>query len=318
MSEAMHGEDREPRYPFTPFARGWFRVAYADELMPGEVKRLHYFGRELVLFRTASGQPALFDAYCPHLGAHLGVGGEVKGEAIRCPFHHWEFGADGVCTHIPYAKKIPPKAKLAPWPLVERNELLLAYHDAAGGAPDFEIPAVSELEEPGWLPLDRNFWQVRAHWIDMNENCVDQAHFKYIHGALTIPPTTAAIDGAVHTATSTFRMRTPDGEGDALLVTEDHGPGFQLVRMGGRIDTLLLNTATPIDAENTEVSFAYSVRTEGDPRKEKLAAAIIADLKHQFDSDRPIWENKAHWQRPNLCSGDGPIPTYRKWYAQFV
>ncbi len=318
MSDMEATVSRTDRYPFTPYARGWFRVAYADEVAAGELKRLEFFGRELVLYRTASGQPCLVDAYCPHLGAHLGVGGAVVGEGIRCPFHHWEFGTDGACSHIPYAEKIPPKAKLVTWPLVEKNGLLLAYHDAARGEPDFEIPDVPELAEEGWLPLDRNFWTVRANWIDMNENCVDQAHFKYIHGTLTIPPTTARIEGPLHVATSLFRMRTPDGETDAELVTLDYGPGFQLVRMGGLIDSLLINTATPIDEEKTDVSFSYTVKTEGDPRKEKLAAAIVRDLKQQFDSDLPIWENKAHWKRPNLCGGDGPIPTYRKWYAQFV
>ena len=108
------------------------------------------------------------------------------------------------------------------------------------------------------------------------------------------------------------------GEVDAELVTYDHGPGFQLVRMTGVIDSLMLNTSTPINAENTDVSFAYTVRSEGDPHKEKLGAAVVQDLKEQFDNDRSIWENKAYWTRPALCDGDGPLATYRKWVQQFV
>ena len=318
MSEQAIPTTHSERYPFTPFPRGWFRVAYADEIAPGEVKRLQYFGRELVLFRTESGVAQVFDAHCPHLGAHFGVGGTVVGENIRCPFHHWEFGTDGVCTKVPYAEKIPPKAIARTWPVVEKNGLVMLYHDADGGDPSFEVPAVTEIDDPAWLPLDRNFWTVRANWLDMNENCVDKAHFKYVHGTLSIPPTTAEIDGALHTATSQFRMRTPDGEADSDLVTLDYGPGFQLVRMSGLIDSLMINTATPIDEENTDVSFAYTVKADGDERKQHLADAIIKDLKNQFEADRPIWENKAHWKRPNLCGGDGPVSTYRKWYAQFV
>ena len=64
---------------------------------------LHYFGRELVLFRTESGEAHAVDAYCAHLGAHLAVGGKVEGEGIRCPFHGWCYdGASGQCTDIPY------------------------------------------------------------------------------------------------------------------------------------------------------------------------------------------------------------------------
>lgn len=57
-----------------------------------------------MVFRTESGEAVVFDAYCPHLGANLGIGGQVKGDCIECPFHEWQFRAsDGVCTHIPYS-----------------------------------------------------------------------------------------------------------------------------------------------------------------------------------------------------------------------
>ena len=323
MSESSGYEQRyargESRYPYTPYPIGWFRMVYSDELSPGEVKRLQRFGRELVVFRTESGTACVADAHCPHLGAHLGVGGEVIGEAIRCPFHHWEFeGATGRCSKIPYAKRIPPKALLRSWPVVERNGLVLAFHHPEAKDPHFEIPVVPELDDPDWMTPDVNHWTVRANWLDMNENCVDMAHFKYIHGTLSIPPTTAEIDGTTHVATSQFRMKMPGGEGDAELVTYDHGPGVQVVRMSGLIDSLLLNTSTPIDEEQTDVSFAYTVRSQGQPRNERLAAAVIRDLKDQFEHDRPIWENKAYWTRPTLCDGDGPIATYRKWVQQFV
>ena len=47
------------------------------------------------------------DAYCPHLGANLGVGGHVRGNCIECPFHGWQFdGETGKCMKIPYAAKV--------------------------------------------------------------------------------------------------------------------------------------------------------------------------------------------------------------------
>ena len=49
-------ERGESRYPFTPYPTGWFRLAYSDALATGEVKALHRFGRELVLFRTEEGR----------------------------------------------------------------------------------------------------------------------------------------------------------------------------------------------------------------------------------------------------------------------
>jgi phenylpropionate dioxygenase-like ring-hydroxylating dioxygenase large terminal subunit len=64
--------DSGSRFPFTPYPEGWFVVSFSEDLRPGELRPIHVFGRQLVLFRTASGQAVVSDAFCPHLGAHLG------------------------------------------------------------------------------------------------------------------------------------------------------------------------------------------------------------------------------------------------------
>ncbi len=62
------------RFPF-PVPNGWFVVAEAKDLAPGEVMPFFAFGKDLVLYRTEGGEPRVIDAHCPHLGAHIGVGG---------------------------------------------------------------------------------------------------------------------------------------------------------------------------------------------------------------------------------------------------
>ena len=63
-------------------------------------------GLNLAIFRDEKGEAHVLDAYCPHLGAHIGVGGRVVGDCLQCPFHGWEFrGSDGKVTKIPYADK---------------------------------------------------------------------------------------------------------------------------------------------------------------------------------------------------------------------
>ena len=58
------------RFPF-PIPNGWFVVAMSPDLAPGEVRALHYFARDLTLYRAETGEARLVDAYCAHLGAHL-------------------------------------------------------------------------------------------------------------------------------------------------------------------------------------------------------------------------------------------------------
>ena len=91
-----------------------------------------------------------------------------------------------------------------------------------------------------------------------------------------------------------------------------------MVHLTGIVETVMVNTSTPIDEEYTDVSFAYTVNTSGDEKRARgVGAAIVRDLEKQFDEDRLIWENKKYYERPMLCDGDGKLGVYRKWMQQF-
>jgi len=63
-------------------------------------------GENFAVFRTRAGVVHILDAYCPHLGANMAVGGAVRGDCLECPFHLWRFkGEDGKCSVIPYTDK---------------------------------------------------------------------------------------------------------------------------------------------------------------------------------------------------------------------
>ena len=84
------------RYPNT-----WYPICLSRELKPGQLKSLFILEKDLVVYRTKSGKVNVLDAFCPHQGAHLGVGGSVMGDDVRCPFHGWQFNGNGQCTHVP-------------------------------------------------------------------------------------------------------------------------------------------------------------------------------------------------------------------------
>ena len=130
-----------------PFPNGWFAVGFSRELRPGGVLARRLAGRDLVLFRTASGAPCALDAYCPHLGAHLAYGGVVQGETLRCPFHGFRFDQSGRCVATGYGTRPPPTSTARAWPLCEVNGLLLVHRDDRGRAPAWAIPA---LDRRGW------------------------------------------------------------------------------------------------------------------------------------------------------------------------
>lgn len=306
------------RYPMTPYPNGWFQVAYSDELEAGKAEPLHYFGQDFVLFRGEDGVARIFDAFCPHLGAHLGYGGKVDGNSIRCPFHGWCYDGEGKCVEIPYGKRIPPTAKLRPWNVVEVNGLVMLWHHAEGKAPEWQVPVVPEYGLEGWTPYVKRRWKIRTHNQDMAENSVDRAHFHYVHGTLTVPESHATTDGPRLSVSSKMKMGTPMGEVEGSIESDSWGFGFGKVRFNGIVETSLVTSVTPIDGEFVDVRFSFSVKSLGDERTTRgVGKALIADIDKQMREDIPIWENKAFLDRPVLCDGDGPIGLFRNWCKQF-
>src|SRR4029077_11386129 len=83
---------------FPTYPASWYLFCESKQLKDSPFSQ-RILGRQLVAYRKAIGQVFVLDARCAHLGAALACG-TVVGETIQCPFHHWRYGADGVCTSI--------------------------------------------------------------------------------------------------------------------------------------------------------------------------------------------------------------------------
>jgi 3-ketosteroid 9alpha-monooxygenase subunit A len=175
------------------FPRGWFMVADAAELQDRPLS-LRFFARDLVLYRgRASGKPALLDAYCPHMGTHLGTNTtsyivrdnvHVDGDGIRCPYHGWRFRPDGVCDDIPGLRGAIPKAAcVRSWTVHESMGVIWVWYDEEGLAPQWAPPQLPEWADPAWV-----HWQIDhlgtlpIHGQEVVDNIADMAHFGPIHG----------------------------------------------------------------------------------------------------------------------------------------
>jgi 3-ketosteroid 9alpha-monooxygenase subunit A len=306
------------RFPMPRYPNGWFQVGYTDELTPGAVKPLKYFGKDLVLFRTEGGEAKLLDAHCPHLGAHLGHGGKVKGDCIECPFHAWKFDGAGACVEVPYAKKIPPRASIAPWPIREVNGMIMTWHHLGGLPPQWEVPALSEYQHADWTAYELRSWKIKTHNQEMAENSVDCAHFQYLHGTQGMPETHAEANGHVLRAVSSTVMKTPQGKVKGEVEAIVYGFGFTTTRFRGLVETLLVSSATPIDDEYVELRFAFTVKKMvNDGVTSTVGAAFQREIGRQLEQDIPIWENKIYIHPPVLVDGDGPVGLFRRWAKQF-
>jgi nitrite reductase/ring-hydroxylating ferredoxin subunit len=313
------GGERDPRYPPSPFPIGWFQVGFADQLKAGEVSPFRAMGRDFVLWRGEDGEPHLMDAHCAHLGAHIGHGGVVVGNCIRCPFHAWEYGADGRCVKVPYGSgRIHPDAGVATHPLVERNGMLLMWWHPRGEAPAWEIPELPEYGDPGWTDYEPHEWHIDTHWQEMVENAVDTSHFHYLHGTEVVPTIPEySFEGHVLHVKADHVFRTPMGPRQGFIDTHMHGPGWGTVRIEitDLVQILFPQALTPVDVGHLHATFSFMTRGRG--ARSMLGRALSQEIIAQIDADAPIWEAKLYRPLPRLADGDGPVLPFRRWAEQF-
>src|SRR5699024_5641215 len=159
---------------------GWFKVAEPDEVPAGAIVTKRYFGTELVLWRDGDGTLHGHEAYCPHLGAHLGDGTLVDG-CLRYPFHGWRWDGDGRYVAIPYADQPNPKARLRAFPVEEANGLVFAwYHPDPEQAPLYEVFGVEETEDPAYALHSTHTYEIATCLQEMAENGYDAGHFEAV------------------------------------------------------------------------------------------------------------------------------------------
>jgi phenylpropionate dioxygenase-like ring-hydroxylating dioxygenase large terminal subunit len=322
---------------------GWFHVGWSAEIVPGGVKPMKYFDQDLVAARTSKGELSIFDAHCPHMGAHLGYGGKMKDDCLTCPYHGWRFDIGGSNVLIPYEEGHTINKKLKKWHTVEQHEMIFLWHDPTGGAPrEGWLPHLFDHDE---RPADINdFYPAysngaivykpgeRIHPQMVVENAADSSHFKYTHGAPE-DPKNLYFDNSGPIWKSSMGFLSPKTK-EVALTTYARNPGIGLSffifhhhgsdRNGGTayqgFNRRLVLSATPVDNETTDLRVTYffpkdPASPDVMPQHVKDAAAHTEDL---FEEDAIIWRHQKFIQRPLFSKLDLEIYTaLRKWSSQF-
>ena len=321
--------------PRTRFARGWHCLGLAEPFRDGQPHAVEAFGTKLVVFATGDGKLNVLDAYCRHMGGDLSQG-TVKGEAIACPFHDWRWAGNGKCVQIPYAKRIPLRARTRSWLTLERNKQLFVWHDPEGNPPpdDVVIPETKGASSDEWS--DWTWDTVRIEGSNCREiidNMVDMAHFFYIHFAF---PTyfKNVFEGHISTQYLNSRAR-PDVsltgssysvEGVTLRSEASYyGPSYMINDLwqdfnGTVIETVLINCHYPVTPDSFVLQWGVSVKKlPGLPKEkaDKVAGKLAKSFGVGFLQDVEIWRNKTRVDNPLLCEEDGPVYQLRRWYEQF-
>jgi nitrite reductase/ring-hydroxylating ferredoxin subunit len=324
------------KIPLKPYPNGWYVLANSNDIVQGQILMRKFVGKELVIFRTESGKIMISDAYCPHMGGHLGYGGTIEGETIKCPFHHFCFDTDGECTSTGYGTKPSPKLKLPVWHSRERNGFILVYYDEQGGSPQWEVP---EIDQTGWNQTITTDYELNSHPQETTENSVDMGHFSVVHGYSNVK-LLKELTLDRHYLNTSYAMTRKGSllSNHGTLTTEFevhvYGLGYSFVEVNIPAYNLMTRQfvlPTPLGDGKINLKIGMSVKkidhaASIHPLLSIMPSGLLNKVvsrqafkgyAHDVAQDFKIWQNKIYIDPPILAKGDGPVAQYRMWSKQF-
>jgi len=298
--------------------RGWFQLLWSEELEAGQAVPLRNFGEDFVAWRDLNGGVHVADAYCPHLGAHLGYG-EVGEAGLKCPFHGWTFDSSGRLANIPYGTKMPFRGQLRSLPVLEANGHILAWFDPDGNEPRWEAPTVPEVGTEQFGKYFRTETiRVRSVCQELAENFVDVNHVGHLHGLPPIEELEVAENGPIRQLSLVESIPSPFGPIKIRATLECSGLSYFVLWFRSSVDMCSVTSIVPVDERAVDVRFSWlSRRKNGRVLSPRVADTVVDDMLRVFREDMKIWETKMYLDRPRLASEDYRIASFREWASQF-
>ncbi|MFM9037837.1 MAG: Rieske 2Fe-2S domain-containing protein [Actinomycetota bacterium] len=329
----------------------WYAVEFGHEV-GAKPKQARLFGQDLVLYRDSKGDVVCHSDICIHRGASL-AGGKVVGDCVECPYHGWQFDADGACTRIPANRAgvpIPKKARVDNYPCVERYGFIFVF---LGDLPENERPPIpvlpvmevaKEARAAGNRVVQGEFhWN--ANYERVIENGADASHAPFVHSTSFGNPNKPeiedfelveqSVDGQLTGVTYVVNLEPPDPKGiwkalrrgkERPPVATGNGvffPNLTFLQVNLPIGVMTLFTAVvPVD-ENHSISKWVMLRTFF---TQPWAITLLRADKDSYKRTMKIfYEDRAtvEGQRPELVpfdlsaelqvKSDSVQLAYRRW-----
>lgn len=160
--------------------RYWQPMAAAEDMKNAWTKRVRLLGEDLVLFKDRQGRLGLIAEQCPHRRASFAFGIPTQ-DGIRCPYHGWEYSAQGKCLNQPnepdncaFRDKVGTDA----YPVQELGGVLFAY---LGPLPAPLLPRFDGFVVEGAIRMLGRV-VLPVNWLQIMENSLDPIHTEWLHG----------------------------------------------------------------------------------------------------------------------------------------
>lgn len=157
----------------------WYVAGFAWELKDKPLART-LLNQNVVMFRLASGTVAALEDRCCHKSLPLSCG-TLEERGVRCGYHGLLFAPSGACLEIPGQERIPAKACVKAYTLVEKDQILWIWMpQEAGAAPTHEAPSYPVHSDPRYR-FKGEVFHYEAPWQLIHDNLLDLSHLGYVH-----------------------------------------------------------------------------------------------------------------------------------------
>lgn len=156
----------------------WYVMAWKEDVKR-ELGKRTICGKNIVFYRTASGDPVAMDDACWHRLAPLSMG-KLDGDNVVCPYHGLKYEPGGRCVHMPSQDTINPSASVKSYPVVERYRFVWIWPgDPQYSDPDL-IPDMHWLDDPEWVG-DGGLIATKCNFQLVVDNLMDLTHEAFVH-----------------------------------------------------------------------------------------------------------------------------------------
>lgn len=195
----------------------WYVAAWSWDLPAEGLLARTILDEPLVLYRNQAGSPVALADRCCHRQALLSLGFR-EGDHLRCAYHGLKFAPDGACVEIPGQDKVPRRARVRSYPVIERHSWIWVWMGDPARADAALIPAAVGFDDPAWV-LRGGTIDYEASYLLINDNLCDFSHLTYVHAT-----SFGAVGGANSAFAHTYPTITPLERGLRIeRWTEDAG-----------------------------------------------------------------------------------------------
>ena len=197
--------------------RYWHPIAASEQLPKpdGDPLRVTLLGERLVAFRDTEGRVGVLNELCMHRGASLALG-RVENGGIRCLYHGWKFGVDGVIQETPNHSdsRIRERLKAPCYPVREEGGMIWTYIGEKKKAPPFRRFSFMDA-----APANRTILRINVdcNYLQLWEGGADSSHVGVLHSNVARP-------GWME---ESF-VRSVDADNPANLAVEDNSPTLEV------------------------------------------------------------------------------------------